>query len=99
MGASSERLFCLASLNSRSAKVWFRQGTVCGTARVYVARWEEAAIGDDERLACKARDAGVAHYGRMLEVKGAFLTVPNHEERIDPKKVDRARQIHLAGFS
>jgi hypothetical protein len=22
----------------------------------------------------------------MLEVKGAFLTVPNHEERIDPKK-------------
>jgi hypothetical protein len=36
--------------------------------------------------------------GTTLEVVGAFMT-DSGRERIDPEKVERAMELHLAGFT
>jgi hypothetical protein len=97
LGGSPHEAFVRKSLSCASATIWFHEDTASGAARLQVDQWEQAARGASS-LSGKARDGRWAPAGTMLEVRGAFLT-DSGQERVDPDKVERAMEIHLAGYT
>ncbi len=66
-----------------------------GFAKAYRAAPAEYPDPNEE---IKAVDGVKAPEGTILEVKGAFID-QNGQERVAENKIDRARQIHLYGFT
>ena len=97
LGGSPQTDFILKSLSCGSATLWFHEESALGSARLHVEQWEEAARGDST-LSAKARDGRWAPSGTAIEVKGAFMT-DSVRERIDPDKIERSMEIHLAGYT
>jgi hypothetical protein len=97
LGGSPHEAFARKSLSCASATIWFHEDTASGAARLQVDQWEQAAQGESS-LSGKAREGRWAPAGTTLEVRGAFLA-DNGQERIDPDKVERAMEIHLAGYT
>ena len=89
--------FAAKSLACPSAEIWFDAEASTGRARLNVKRWKETA-GGGSSLSEKSRDGLWAPQGTTLEVKGGFLTDRN-QERIPLEKVERAMEIHLAGYT
>jgi len=97
LGGSPNTEFILKSLSCDSATVWFHEDSAVGAARLQVAQWEEAASGGST-LSDKARQGRWAPSGTVIEVKGAYLT-DSVRERVDPDRVERSMEIHLAGYT
>jgi hypothetical protein len=97
LGGSPNTEFILKSLSCDSAMVWFHEDSAVGAARLQVAQWEEAARGGST-LSDKARQGRWAPSGTVIEVKGAYLT-DSVRERVDPDRVERSMEIHLAGYT
>ncbi|UGX95784.1 hypothetical protein G6321_00011840 [Bradyrhizobium barranii subsp. barranii] len=80
------------SLDAASAKVWAyeeKSQRFDARPRLIVKRWANQSPSGDWRWAPS---------GPLLDIKGAFYT-PDDREFVLPEKRERARSIHLYGFS
>ena len=97
LGGSSNIGLFLNALSRGSAEIWFPEDAAQGSARLRVAQWEQSAQGASS-LSAKARDGRWAPSGTVLQVRGAWMS-DSGQERIDPDKVERSMELHLAGYT